>query len=241
MTSPTPNVKDFDLNNEILDELEVSLSADRLGTYLTATSGDRTNAVRLYTWNTAISAAFYGPLQALEVALRNAMNRELATLYGQAWYDNGKTGLDSGCLARIEQTKRDLRKDKYPDDPPQVVASLSFGFWVSLLGSGGFIDRKAKTKANYEMTLWRPALRSSFPHAARISRKNAHTPLNFLRTFRNRIAHHEPIFARHLEKDYENILEITSWMVPHKRAWIESHSRVPEVLATPRDSADLKF
>ena len=62
MTNPTPNVKDFDMNNEILDELEVSLSADRLGTYLTATGGDRTNAVRLYTWNTAISAVFYGPL-----------------------------------------------------------------------------------------------------------------------------------------------------------------------------------
>ena len=161
MTSPTPNVKDFDLNSEILDELEVSLSADRLGTYLAATGGDRTRAVRLYTWNTAVSAAFYGSLQALEVALRNAMNRELAAVYGQAWHDNSKTGLDSGCLVRIEQTKQDLRKNKYPDDPPQVVASLSFGFWVSLLGPGGFIDWKTKTKANYEMTLWRPALKLS--------------------------------------------------------------------------------
>jgi hypothetical protein len=91
------------------------------------------------------------------------------------------------------------------------------------------------------MTLWRPALRRAFPHAASISRKNAHTPLNFLRTFRNRIAHHEPIFTRHLEKDYESILEVASWITPHKRAWIEAHSRVPELLATPRSAENLRF
>lgn len=241
MTSPTPNVKNFDLNDDILDELEASLSADRLGTYLTATGGDRAEAVRLYTWNTAVSAAFYGPLQALEIALRNAMNRELASVYGQTWYDSAKAGLDSGCLARVEQTKQGLRKDKYPDDAPHVIASLSFGFWVSLLGPGGYIDWKTKTKANYEMTLWRPALRRAFPHATSISRKNVHTPLNFLRTFRNRIAHHEPVFTRHLEKDYESILEIAAWIAPHKRAWIEAHSRVPEILGTPRNAENLKF
>ncbi|MCY4460433.1 MAG: hypothetical protein OXC26_08570 [Albidovulum sp.] len=55
------------------------------------------------------------------------MNRELAAVYRQAWYDNSRAGLDSGCLARIDQTKRELRKNKYPDDLSQVVASLSFG------------------------------------------------------------------------------------------------------------------
>ena len=89
--------------------MEISLSVDRLGTYLTAAGDDRINAIRLYTWNTAISAAFYGPLQALEIAPRDAINRELAAVNGQAWYDNIKTGLDSGCLARIEKAKRNLR------------------------------------------------------------------------------------------------------------------------------------
>ena len=42
MISPTPNVKNFDLNDDIfLDELENSLSVDRFRTYLTATDGDR--------------------------------------------------------------------------------------------------------------------------------------------------------------------------------------------------------
>ena len=47
MISPTPNVKNFDLNDDIfLDELENSLSVDRFRTYLTATDGDRVQAVR---------------------------------------------------------------------------------------------------------------------------------------------------------------------------------------------------
>ena len=241
MSSGEPKVKMFDLNEEILSELESSLSPERFSTYLAATDGERGLAVSLYTWNTAISAAFYGPLQALEVALRNSMNRNLVTAYGAKWYDNVAVGLDSGGLARISETKRELPKGKYPIDPPHVVASLSFGFWVSLLGAGGFIDWQTKQKANYEMTLWRPALRKAFPHAAKISRKDAHAPLNFLRTFRNRIAHHEPIFTRHLEKDYASILEIAGWIAPHKRTWIIAHSRVPEMLSVPKDSREIRF
>ncbi len=238
MTNPTPNVKGFELSSEILDEIEVSLSPERLETYLDEVGGNRIKAVRLYTWNTAISAAFYGPLQALEVALRNAMNHELARVYGQAWYDNQKAGLDDNCLSQIKREKEYLRKNNFPANPPQMIASLSFGFWVSLLGRGSLI---ANTKANYEMTLWRPALRPAFPHTKRLTRAHIHERLKFLKTLRNRIAHHEPIFRRQLEKDYEDILEITSWIVPHKRNWIEVHSRVPEILAEPRDSTILKF
>jgi len=56
-------VKEFALDEPVLGALEASLSPERFGTYLGATSGDRTEAMRLYTWNTALSAAFYGPLQ----------------------------------------------------------------------------------------------------------------------------------------------------------------------------------
>lgn len=241
MTGPSQKVKSFDLNENILDELETSLSPDRFGTYLDAAGGDREKAVRLYTWNTAASAAFYGPLQALEITVRNSMNRCLEAAYGAAWYDNPKAKLDSGCLHRISVTKRDLERDGYPADPPHIVAALSFGFWVSLVGSGGMIDWNTREKANYEMTLWRPALRQAFPQAGKLTRKGAHTPLDYLRSFRNRIAHHEPIFDRHLEKDYERILEVAGWIAPHKRAWIEAHSRVHEVLATPRDAAGIRF
>ena len=66
------NFKTFFYTTEILDQLETPLSRERLRTYLDTAGGDRGKAIRLYVWNTEISAAFYGPLQGLEVVLRNA-------------------------------------------------------------------------------------------------------------------------------------------------------------------------
>lgn len=228
----------FSYTDAIIDALETSLSPERMATYIGRAGGDREKAVRLYSWNTAVSAAFYGPLQGLEVALRNAMHRELAARYGKDWYDNPASGLDAGTLSRISGARSDLRRDGYPDDLPHIVAALSFGFWVALLGSGGRLP--CHDKANYDMTIWRAGVFRAFPYA-RLSRKAAHTPLDYLRTFRNRIAHHEPIFERHLAADYASLLQVTGWISTETRAWIEHHSRVPAVLAQPLDDTGLLF
>lgn len=224
-----PEVKIFPFDDEVLDALESSLSPERIRTYANITAGDRELALRLYTWNTAISAAFYGPLQGLEIALRNAMHRQLSMKYGEDWYDNSACGLDAGTLRRIEKAKSNLSRGHYAIDPPHVVAELPFGFWVSLLGRGGWAAAPETGKKNYEMTLWRPALYRAFPFSRR-SRSKTHHPLDYLRTFRNRIAHHEPIFNRHLEQDYDSILEVTGWLCPKTASWIAHHSRVKDLL-----------
>ncbi|KPH77061.1 hypothetical protein [Bosea vaviloviae] len=239
MGDPGALVKNaFSYTDAVIDALETSLSPERMATYVGRADGDRERAVRLYTWNTAVSAAFYGPLQGLEVALRNGVNRELAVRYGADWYDNPGAGLDTGTLARISAARADLRRDGYPDDPPHMVAALSFGFWVALLGPGGRLPGFGK--ANYDMTIWRAGVFRAFAHA-RLSRKAAHAPLDYLRTFRNRIAHHEPIFDRHLAADYASLLQVAGWISAETRAWIMHHSRVPGVLAQSPDDADLLF
>ena len=241
MTVPRPEreVKSFFSEEDVADDLAASLSPERLSTYLRAARGDRERALRLYTWNTAMSAAFYGPLQGLEVALRNAVHRQLGGCYGADWYDNPAAGLNAGCLERIQRAKADVDRAGASIDPPRVVAELSFGFWISLLGSGGRTDPTGR-KADYERTLWRPALRGAFAFCETLTRKQAHGPLNDLRTLRNRIAHHEPIFARRLEEDYESILEVTGWISPGTRAWIERCSRVSMLLPL-RDAAEIRF
>ena len=233
-------VKSFSWDENILDDLEASLSPERLGTYLKATGGDRAKALHLYTWNTAISAAFYGPLQGLEVALRNAMHRQLTQCYGAAWYDNPATGLDTVCLARLADAKAEAARTLHAPGPAQIVAALSFGFWISLLGPGGRSGPTGR-KANYEMTLWRPALRRAFPHRSSLTRKQAHRPLNDLRKLRNRIAHHEPIFARGLHEDQQRILDVTEWISPSVRNWIDGHSRVAVLLDASKYGTDVHF
>lgn len=97
-----PVVKNvFSYTDAVIQALETSLSPERMATYVGRAGGDREKAVRLYTWNTAVSAAFYGPLQGLEVALRNAMHRELSVRYGVDWYDNSAASLDAGTIARV--------------------------------------------------------------------------------------------------------------------------------------------
>lgn len=244
MTDTDADVKGYAYSADALSELETTLSADRFATYLKASGGDREAAARLYTWNTAVSSAFYGPLQALEIAVRNSMHSQLSKAsktYGAAWYDDPAMGLDNGANSKVAQTKADLSRSGYAVDPPHVIAGLSFGFWVSLLGRGGHMNAARTVRANYEMTLWRPALRTAFPHAKSLNRAGAHTPLDYLRTFRNRIAHHEPIFQRHLQQDYQNILDVMGWISPHKRAWMEAHCRVPLLLGLPRNDPSVQF
>ncbi len=233
------NVKNFSFNAAIIGALETSLSPERMATYLAVTGGDKEQAVRLYTWNTAASAAFYGPLQGLEVALRNAIHRELSVCYGVNWYDNPACGFSAGTLNRLVEAKNKLRRDGYAVDPPHLVAALSFGFWVTLLGKGSQAATGGR-KCNYEMTLWRPTLHKAFPNA-RLRRSAVHQPLNYLQTFRNRIAHHEPIFNRHLEADYQHILTITGWICPYTRDWIAHHSRVETVLKLPKNDTSVTF
>ncbi len=166
-----PLVNPFSYTPGILQALETALSAERLTAYLRVTGGDRERALRLYLWNTEISAAFYGPLQGLEVTLRNALHRELARVFGTSWYDAPAMPLASRAQDLIREAKAAIAHSRKPVIPPRVVAVLSFGFWVSLLGPG--------PSGLYEMRLWRPILHHAFPHA-KLPRKDVHHPLDKL-------------------------------------------------------------
>ena len=241
MTKQTAQVKRFTYTAEVLAELEESLSAERLGTYLSKVGGDKQKAIQLHIWNTALSAAFYGMLQGLEVSLRNAMHRQLSTCYGDAWYDVSALQLDDAARRRIKTARKFLKYAGHATiSPPQIVAALSFGFWVSLLGPGGWI-KPSHRKASYEMTLWRPALRGTFPYCRPLTRKQAHVPLERLRILRNRIAHHEPIIARDHNDDYRLILNVSEWISPTTSSWLEHHSRVQGLLKRQFDSDELVF
>ena len=221
-----------------VDAFEKMLSSDRFATYLTSSNGDRVGAAQLYTWNTALSAAFYGPLQGLEVALRNAMHHQLSYTYGTDWFDNHASGLDARTSREVAKARAKLLKDKRIDNPPNMVAILPIGFWTALLGKGGPLA--AGGKAKYEMTLWRPGLYRAFPNK-RLNRQAAYDRLAYLRNFRNRIAHHEPIFKRHMEKDFASILEVAGWISPETGAWISYYSRVLDLLAQSSGDSALRF
>ena len=74
---------------------------------------------------------------------------------------------------------------------------------------------------------------------AALTRRQAQSALDRLRRLRNAVAHHEPIFERHLWGDYKRILTVTGWISPEARAWIEQRSRVPGLLRTGIRASDV--
>jgi hypothetical protein len=197
------------------------ISADRFATYESVTGGDAGVALRLYVWNIAVSSAFWGPLQVLEVALRNALHERLIACFGREdWWNAESLALTTVHQQIIATAHERLAQERKMPTSGRIVAQLSLGFWVGLLGAGH----------NYEMTLWRPALRHAFTEGVG-TRRQLYKDFDRLRTFRNRIAHHEPIFHRHLAADHMHIVRLIRLISPVAAEWVTENSRVEAVLA----------
>lgn len=52
---------------------------------------------------------------------------------------------------------------------------------------------------------------------------------------RNRIAHHEPIFARNLTADHDRLLDILGAISPVAVDWVTKNSRVPQTISRRND------
>jgi hypothetical protein len=201
--------------------MEDLLSRARLRPYLAAAGGDTHNGLRLYTWNSEISGAFYESLHYVEIGLRNAMDRQLtrwAIVQGarRPWYLEPAINLTPSTRRRITVARANATQGRTVEIHGKVVAELTFGFWWSLLAD------------EYNRRLWQPCLRGAFDGSVR--RAHLHSELNELRLLRNRIAHHEPIHRLDLGKVYERMVDVAERISPLLGARIESTSRVPSLI-----------
>lgn len=203
-----PIVKHFEYNANSIKELELALSPERLGSYVNLAGGSRAKAVSIYERNTALSEALYGVVQGLEIALRNAIHRQLSTGLAPMWFDVAP--LEDYQSAMVIEAKHELLKDGRALTPSGLVAELGFGFWTALLQS------------RYEKSLWVPHLHKAFPHATNKNRADIHDQLMAIRKLRNRIAHHEPIVKMDLPGFYSKALAALGWICPTSSAWVRS-------------------
>lgn len=132
------------------DWIRDALSEPRFAPYLAKTGGDLRAAIQLYWWNVGVSAAFYTPLHCLEMALRNAVHQQLAANFRRTdWWDVAP--LNKGGLRLVEDARSKLATRARPTTADDMVAELSFGFWVSLVSN------------TYHRDLWVPCLHKAFP------------------------------------------------------------------------------
>jgi hypothetical protein len=203
------------------EALEVSLTRERLAKYLLASRQDLDAAIALYERNTRLAEAFYTPLQSLEITLRNHVHQALTITYEEEWFRNNRAPLNDDSRRMIFDAVEELRKDRRGVTPGRVVAELKFAFWVGLMGP------------RYDGTVWRESIYRAFLARGGKPRSVVHGRFNAIRRFRNRIAHHEPIFNRDLPLMHREILEAIEWMCPHTSAWAAHHSRFESVFRCP--------
>ena len=201
----------------LIEALKLSISSDRLATYLTATGFDEERALRLYLWNATIGEAFHLPIQAVEVGLRNCINAALCAEYGAIWWQNSifLSSLDHERQTDILMAQRRIGNRGHAPSTSQIVATLSFGFWVGML------------QPRFNPTIWTKHIGEVFIYLPD-NRYRADLASSAKRTadLRNRIWHHEPIFRENISDEFRSVMELLGWICPEKAAWIKPHCRV---------------
>lgn len=207
---------------ELPDWIRRAFSAPRMRPYLATSGQDERRAVALYWWNIEISAAFYGPLHCLEIALRNALHDQLILRYRRPdwWASAPLTG--HGVRLVTEAVLKCRRRGLVPPMADDVVAELSFGFWVSLLSN--------HRGSSYDRNLWVPTLHRAFPRYSG-PRVSLHQAFETMRLLRNRIMHHEPIHHRDLAADHRKLYRLLDAIDPVLATEVRVLDRIPKVLS----------
>ena len=209
--------------------LDAHVGAARLAPYLRRYEGNRELALRLHAWNAELATAFWGPIGLLEISLRNSMHSVLGRGREANWWDYSHHVQLAPYGARVITRTLDklASAGNYHPNPDDVVAATSMGFWVGLLDVGVARD----PYMDYETALWAPRLRDAFPYRGGMGRKQIHTRFNRVRVFRNRIAHHEPIYNKRPVETRDLILECLGFLHPDLAGYVEASHRINEVLA----------
>ena len=182
---------------------------------------DEKRAIAHYQCNIELAESFYPCLSILEVALRNALSRELETMTGREdWYAVFPTTPGLSNLNRyITKASKQIAGRHEIVTPSKIIAELTLGFWVSLLN------------AEYELLLWKH-LRRAFPYMPKHlrQRKNVSSPLNSFRSFRNRVFHNESIWwsMKRVTEIHNELYQVMGWINKDLPTWALSLDRVDE-------------
>lgn len=191
---------------------------DRIERFLPAAKGGREDAFKLYLWNCRLCEAFYVPLHFAEIAVRNAINNRLIQRVGAEWFENvliqnTMGARQSADLLELLDKERAKHRDKLTAH--HLVSELSFGFWQHML-----------TK-RYQRILWPRGMQDAFPNLPQsMGRQEVHDRVELIRKWRNRIAHHKPVFDQGPMRKHQEALQLIFWVCSDVADWVTSTSQV---------------
>lgn len=212
---------------ETIGAVKSALSAPRMSTYESAAnvrSPEDLGALLLYAWNAEVSGALLAPLHICEVVIRNAVADAVEAIYGPKWPWSPTFERSLPDPLQGYSPRRDLQSARRTARTTgKVIPELSFVFWQKM-----FTGR-------YDTRIWIPHLCRTLPNleadqTVAQSRKRIYADLERVRLLRNRIAHHEPIFSRVLEDDYQVILRLVTYRCKLTADWLHSNQKATEAI-----------
>ncbi|MDC9582855.1 Abi family protein [Xenorhabdus sp. PR6a] len=231
-----------------IEAITQSLSASRFATYQSPILGGTSSeqCLGIYLWNKQLASVFLPALQVVEISLRNAIYqsyiqyeeerierkfashawKEKKSQIDRSWFVTAFTQRNNpGAHKSIQTAINQLDKEKKPHTPENIIAKLTFGFWVSMVRNDFDIQKKSY------LVLW-PHLRGLvFPNALNtqtgrpLSINSIGNELKEINKIRNRLSHHEPLWrnqkAYQVEdiinkviEHYERCLKVIYWINP---------------------------
>ncbi|WP_447991863.1 hypothetical protein [Aeromonas taiwanensis] len=209
------------MSNQIqeISAVRAALSHARIATYEAAAGRqdlDDPAALLLYGWNAEVSGALLSPLHVCEVVIRNAVTEALEKLYGARWPWSQTFVQSLPNTSKGYSPRQDLLSARRnAQTAGQVIPELKFVFWQKMFTS------------RYDVRIWVPHLFQVMPNLdttqpVAASRQSVYQDLERVRLLRNRIAHHEPIFARQLNDDYQTIHRLITYRCTTTAAWLNA-------------------
>ncbi|MGH1550969.1 hypothetical protein ACRAWB_18040 [Leifsonia poae] len=205
-------------------------SAPRIATYAQRCGGDERRALALYRANAHISGTAHTAVHYCEVMLRNALDRELRS-WNRAVQGTAEWSHDPGPLLRSVLPADRLRsardhaaravRGRRPVAHDDVIAQFSFGVWRNLLPS---------QRHRWKQALWEEALHHAFNNRQDVHVSQIARSVSIVGDFRNRIAHHEPVFGLDLRGKRRAMRDILNSVSPTARRWFVEHEPLSAAL-----------
>ncbi len=173
-------------------EFESVMSRDRLLRYLCACDYNTRRSMTLYRYNLRLSQEMFTIISCFEVALRNAIDRQMISKFGSDWLRDSilpggiLTGKKCRETFKIISKAYDRLQKQNEYTHSKLIAEMEFGVWKYMFSAPQY-------RATGQFLL------SIFPNKPKSTTDNQYNnlfifnKLDGINNLRNRIAHHEPI------------------------------------------------
>lgn len=204
-------------NPEMLKKISGYLSSNRMDRYLKSATTE-TRAFELYELNSKLSAKLWPAIQYYEVVLRNIVDKALSQTFSENWIENESFlfALKVQKQNSIKSTIKSCTRENKSFTKNDVIADLSLSIWLEVV-SRKFLDQ-----------VWNKCIDDIFPHrphgqSVECFIQELEERFKYIKTLRNRIAHHEPIYHLNIQNGIDAITFFLKATAPELLPVVNSH------------------